>query len=144
MPKGEAIASGSSKRESPKRSTIECSKLPEHPGRKTSREATNALNPVFNSEIIETFGEGAGETEVCATAETQYDSAAQKLFVELDSFARCVCASGTREHETPPWLPTAEHVIEHLAHDEADTGQGRRQFGADHEDEMKLSIFVRP
>ena len=75
---------------------------------------------MFISEIIETLGEGDGETEVCATAETQYDSAKQKVSVALDSFARCVCASADREHHTPPWLPTAEHVTEHLAHDEAD------------------------
>ena len=75
---------------------------------------------MFISEIIETLGEGEGETEVCATAETQYDSSAQKVSVALDSFARCVCASGNREHQTPPWLPPAEHVTEHLAHDEAD------------------------
>ena len=75
---------------------------------------------MFISEIIETLGEGDGETEVCATAETQYDSSAQKVSVALDSFARCVCASGDREHPTQPWLPPAEHVTEHLANDEAD------------------------
>ncbi len=75
---------------------------------------------MFISEIIETLGEGAGETEVCATAETQYDSAAQKVSVALNSFARGVCASGNRENQAPPWLPPAEHVTEHLAHDEAD------------------------
>ncbi len=72
------------------------------------------------SEIIETFGEGEGETEVCATAETQYDSAAEKVSVALDSFARCVAASGNREHQAPPWLPPAEHVTEHLSRDEAE------------------------
>lgn len=72
------------------------------------------------SEIIETFGEGEAETEVCATAETQYDSAAEKVSVALDSFARCVAASGNRERQAPPWLPPAEHVTEHLSHDEAE------------------------
>jgi hypothetical protein len=75
---------------------------------------------VFISEIIQTFGEGNGETEVCATAETQYDSAAQKVSVTLDSFARCVCASGNREHHRPPWLPSVERVTEHLSFDEAE------------------------
>lgn len=75
---------------------------------------------MFISEIIETLGEGGGETEVCATAETQFDAAVQKVSVALDSFARCVAASGNREHQTPPWLPPAEHVTEHLAHNEAD------------------------
>ena len=75
---------------------------------------------MFISEIIETLGEGQDETEVCATAETQYDAAAEKVSVALGSFARCVAASGNREHQTPPWLPPAEHVSEHLAHDEAD------------------------
>ena len=72
------------------------------------------------SEIIETLGEGDSATEVCATPETQYDSSAQKVAVSLDSFARCVAASGNREHQTLPWLPPAEHVTEHLAHDEAE------------------------
>jgi len=72
------------------------------------------------SEIIETLGEGDSETEICATAETQYDSSAEKVSVALDSFARCVAASGNRQHETPPWLPAAEHVTEHLSRDEAD------------------------
>ncbi len=72
------------------------------------------------SEILETLGEGEAETEVCATAETQYDSAAEKVSVALDSFVRCVFASGNREHQTPPWLPPAEHVTEHLSHDEAE------------------------
>jgi hypothetical protein len=75
---------------------------------------------MFISEIIETLGEGEGETEVCATAQTQFDSSAQKVSVVLNCFARCVCASGNREHQTPPWLPPAEHVTEHLAPNEAD------------------------
>ena len=74
---------------------------------------------MFISEIIETLGEGEGETEVCATAETQYDSSAQKVSVALDSFARCVVASGDREHRPQPWLPPAERVTEHLGPDEA-------------------------
>ena len=72
------------------------------------------------SEIIETFGEGEVETEVFATAETQYDSAAEKVSVALDSFVRCVFASGNREHQMPPWLPPAENVTEHLAPGEAE------------------------
>ena len=75
---------------------------------------------MFISEIIETLGEGDGETEVCATAETQYDSSAQKVSVALNSFARCVCASGNREHQSQPWLPPAEQVTEHLASDETE------------------------
>ena len=75
---------------------------------------------MFISEIIETLGEGEGETEVCATAETQYDSSAQKVTVALDSFARCVAASGDHENRPQPWLPPAEHVTEHLAPDEAE------------------------
>ena len=75
---------------------------------------------MFISEIIETHGEGEGETEVCATAETQYDSAAQKVSVALDSFARCVSASGDGGHRPQPWLPAAERVSEHLADDETE------------------------
>ena len=75
---------------------------------------------MFISEIVETLGEGEGETEVCATAETQYDSSAQKITVALGSFARCVAASGDHENRPQPWLPPGEHVTEHLAPDEAD------------------------
>src|SRR6188768_2714388 len=75
---------------------------------------------MFISEIIETLGEGDGQTEVCATAETHYDAAAQRVSVALGSFTRCVAASGNREHQTPPWLPPAESVAEHLAPDETE------------------------
>lgn len=74
---------------------------------------------MFTSEIIETLHEGDGELEVCATAETQYDSSAQKISVALDSFARCLSASGGSEHVSRAWLPAAEQVSEHLSHDEA-------------------------
>ena len=77
-------------------------------------------DPMSISEIIETVGEGDTATEVCATAETQYDSSAQKLSVALDSFARCVAASGDRAHEVRSWLPPAEHVTEHLSSEEAE------------------------
>ena len=75
---------------------------------------------MFISEIIETLGEGDEEMEVCATAETQYDSSAQKVSVALESFARCVSASADHEHQPQPWLPPAERVTEHLAPDEAE------------------------
>jgi hypothetical protein len=75
---------------------------------------------MFISEIIETLGEGESATEICATAETQYDSSTEKVSVALDSFTRCVAASGNREHQAPPWLPPAERVTEHLSRDEAE------------------------
>ncbi|MDB6174202.1 MAG: hypothetical protein JWL59_3513 [Chthoniobacteraceae bacterium] len=75
---------------------------------------------MFISEIIETRGEGEGQTEICATAEAQYDSAGLKVSVALNSFVRCVCPSGNPENQTPSWLPRADHVSEYLAHDEAD------------------------
>ncbi len=73
---------------------------------------------MFISEIVETLGEGDGEIEVCATAETQYDTSAQKVSVALDSFARNVSASGDHQHRPQPGLPPAEHVTEHLAPDD--------------------------
>jgi hypothetical protein len=72
------------------------------------------------SEIIETLGEGSSETEVCASATTQYDSSAQKVSVALDCFTRCVSASGDHELRPQPWLPAAEHVAEHLAPEEVE------------------------
>lgn len=74
---------------------------------------------MFTSEIIETLRDGDDEMEVCATAETQYDPSAEKISVALDSFARCVSASGNSEHLSRAWLPAAEQVTEHLSHDEA-------------------------
>lgn len=74
---------------------------------------------MFTSEIIETLRDGDDEMEVCATAETQYDPSAEKISVALDSFARCVSASGDSEHVSRAWLPAAERVTEHLSHDEA-------------------------
>lgn len=70
------------------------------------------------SEIIETLGEGETETEICATAEARYDSSTQTVTVMLDSFARCVFASGDHEPKREPWLPAPESVTEHLAADE--------------------------
>ncbi len=74
---------------------------------------------MFTSEIIETLREGDDEMEICATAETQYDPSAEKISVTLDSFARCVSASGDSEHLSRAWLPAAEQVTEHLSRDEA-------------------------
>ena len=74
---------------------------------------------MFTSKIIETLQEGDGELEVCATAETHYDSSAQRVSVTLDSFVRGVSASGDGEHQSRLWLPAAEQVTEHLSHDEA-------------------------
>ncbi|HZJ17975.1 MAG TPA: hypothetical protein VFD27_23185 [Chthoniobacteraceae bacterium] len=76
---------------------------------------------MFISEIIETLGEGDAEMEVCATAESQYDSSAQKISVALDSFARLVSASGDGQHRSQSWLPPAERVTEHLSRNEATT-----------------------
>ncbi len=73
---------------------------------------------MFISEIIETLEEGDGEFEVCATAETQYDSSAQKVSVTLDSFARGISASGDHARRSHPGLPPAEHVTEHLPAEE--------------------------
>lgn len=70
------------------------------------------------SEIVETLGEGDAETEICATAETQYDSSTQKISVALDSFARRVSVAADGEHRRQPWLPPAERVTEHLSRDE--------------------------
>lgn len=71
------------------------------------------------SEIIETFGEGDDEMEVCASADAQYDPAAQKICVALNSFARLVSPAHTGEQPRQPWLPPAERVSEHLPRSEA-------------------------
>lgn len=73
---------------------------------------------MFISEIVETFEDGDSEVEVCATADTHYDSSAKKVSVALDSFLRRV--TGTDGERPPPsWLPPAEQVTEHLSRNEA-------------------------
>lgn len=74
---------------------------------------------MFTSEIIETLMEGDNEIEICASAQTDFNAGEEKVSVALDSFARCVSASGDHENVSRAWLPNAEHVTEHLSHDEA-------------------------
>jgi hypothetical protein len=71
------------------------------------------------SEIIGTIPDTDGEIEVCATAEVEYETAAEKVSVALDSFVRCLAGNG--EHRSRPWLPPAERVTEHLPRSEATT-----------------------
>lgn len=61
-----------------------------------------------------------GTVEVCASADADYDSAAEKVTVALGSFTRSVSGSGDGHHEAEPWLPGDERVSEHLSRDEAD------------------------
>jgi hypothetical protein len=75
------------------------------------------MNHVIHlSEIIGTIDDGV--TEVCATADAEYDSSASKVSVSLDAFARRVVAAGNG-HLSEPWLPQAEVVTEHLSRGDA-------------------------
>jgi hypothetical protein len=73
------------------------------------------------SEIVETIREDGHEAEVCATAEATYNAAEQEVSVALDCFARHITASGNGTHLPRPWLPSPEHVREHLSRSEATT-----------------------
>lgn len=70
------------------------------------------------TEILGTIQDGT--VEVCASADTEYDPAAEKLTVTLGAFARRVSASGDGQHRPEPWLPRDEWVSEHLPRGEAD------------------------
>lgn len=69
------------------------------------------------SEIIGTIYNG--DVEVCATADTAYDRAQQKVIVTLKAFARRVSVHGHGEPVSEPWLPANEQVTEHLPREEA-------------------------
>lgn len=71
------------------------------------------------SEIIGTIY--GGEVEVCATADTAYDLAEEKVIVTLKAFARRVSVHGHGEAVPEPWLPASEQVTEHLSREEAGT-----------------------
>ena len=76
------------------------------------------MNHVIHlSEIIGTIDDG--ETEVCATADAEYDAPASKVSVSLDAFARRVVNAGNGHHLPEPWLPRAEIVTEHVPRGDA-------------------------
>lgn len=69
------------------------------------------------SEIIGTIDDGV--TEVCATADADYDSSKSQVTVSLNAFARRVVAAGDGHHRPEQWLPRAEVVTEHLSRGDA-------------------------
>ena len=70
------------------------------------------------TEILGTIHDG--KMEVCASAETEYDPATEKVVVALSAFTRRVSASGNGRHLPEPWLPRDERVCEHLPRGDAD------------------------
>ena len=69
------------------------------------------------NEILGTIRDG--NVQVCATANADYDDAAEKISIAQDAFARDPAVGGG-EHLPKSWLPKSERVSEHLPHDEAD------------------------
>lgn len=69
------------------------------------------------SEILGTIHDGS--VEICASADADYDAAAQSVEVSLDAFARRVIPVGDGRHLPEPWLPRPERVTEHLPREEA-------------------------
>jgi len=69
------------------------------------------------NEILGTIHDGS--YQVCATADADYDHAAEKISVVLDAFTRQASVTGDA-HLAQPWLPQSERVSEHLPHTEAD------------------------
>jgi hypothetical protein len=70
------------------------------------------------TEILGTIRDGS--LQVCASAEGEYDHAAEKISVALDAFTRRASASEDGAHIPQPWLPRGETVREHLPRSEAD------------------------
>ena len=70
------------------------------------------------TEILGTIQDG--KVEVCASAETEYDPATEKVVVTLGAFTRRVAVSGNGRHLPEPWLPRDERVCEHLPRSDAD------------------------
>jgi len=73
---------------------------------------------MFIDEILGTIHDGS--VHVCATADADYDHAAEKISVALDAFTREASITGDGAHLPQPWLPRSERVSEHLPHSEAD------------------------
>jgi hypothetical protein len=70
------------------------------------------------SEILGTIHDGT--VQVCASAEGEYDHAAEKISVRLDAFTRRASAVEDGAHLPQSWLPHAGEVSEHLPREEAD------------------------
>ena len=70
------------------------------------------------SEILGTIHDG--DLQVCATADAEYDRAAERIAVTLGAFTRKSSTTGADAHLPQPWLPPDERVTEHLPRDEAD------------------------
>lgn len=69
------------------------------------------------SEILGTIDDG--RTEICATADADYDPATSQVSVVLDAFARHIVALGDGRHLPEPWLPHRDVVTEHLSREDA-------------------------
>ena len=70
------------------------------------------------SEILGTIQDRS--IHVCATADADYDHAAEKISVALDAFTRRASMTDDGAHLPQTWLPRSERVCEHLPHNEAD------------------------
>jgi hypothetical protein len=70
------------------------------------------------NEILGTIHDGT--VQVCATADAEYDHAAQRVSVALNAFTRLASIPGGGAHLPQPWLPATARVTEHLPHSEVD------------------------
>lgn len=70
------------------------------------------------SEILGTIHDGC--VQVCATADADYDRAAERVRVALGAFTRRTRPPEDATHVSQPWLPPGEVVSEHLSRAEAD------------------------
>jgi len=70
------------------------------------------------NEILGTIHDGS--VQVCATADADYDHAAEKISVALDAFIRRASTTDDGAHLPQLWLPRGERVSEHLPRSEVD------------------------
>lgn len=78
-------------------------------------------------EIVDSRQIEGVDTEICATAEGQFDEEQRQLLITLDSFTRPADIRLKEQHAQPGWLPERQVVRESVSRDEA-SGLARDVF----------------
>jgi hypothetical protein len=73
---------------------------------------------VNTSEVLGTVETPEGNAELCASADANYDEAAGRLVVKLDTFLRPTGLLVKERHLRATWLPSGETVTESTGREE--------------------------
>lgn len=73
---------------------------------------------IDTSEVLGTVETAEGKCELCVSADANFDEAAERLVVNLESFLRPAGYLVKERHFRADWLPKNETVTEHLACEE--------------------------